>query len=144
MKINYDVHALAHLKCKEQMCRRTNNRLKAKLLSCMHWKTHFQEKIYQGKLKHNAFARELNKLKHDGTLRHYPLLLLDYDDTVKELQAKREKVEKLRNNYNNLVNRIEIAEQLLESTKKSARASRRGSHIIHLNPAVVVTQLKLT
>ncbi|KAL7725733.1 hypothetical protein ACLKA6_018563 [Drosophila palustris] len=144
MKINYDVHALAHVRCKEQMCRRTNNRMKAKLVNCITSKNELREQIYQGKLKHNAIIREINKLKNDGTLLQYPVLLKDFDNTVDEMRAKRESVEKLRMIHNNLVQRIKVVEQMVKSRKKVARPSKASRKLPIMDASVVVTPLRLS
>lgn len=142
MRVNYDVHALAHLKCKEQMSLRTHNRMEAKLTSCMQSKKHLREQIYQGKLKHNAIVREIYKMKTDGSLLHYPPLLLDYDKTVDEVRAKREAVEKLRHTYNNLIQRIKVAEKMLEPKKKGSISPRATEKLLNMDAAVVVTSLR--
>ncbi|XP_034473876.1 CAP-Gly domain-containing linker protein 1 [Drosophila innubila] len=144
MKINYDVHALAHLKCKEEMCRRTHNRMKVKLLSCMEWKTHFRQQIYQAKLKHNAIIREIYKMKTDGSLLHYPPLLLDFDKTVDEVRSKQKSVEKLRNNYKNLINRIKVAEEMLMPRKKGSISPKASRDLSIIDAEVIVTPLTLS
>jgi len=144
-KINFDVHALAHLKCKEEMCRRTHNRMKAKLLSCMQWKTHFRQQIYQAKLKHNAIIREIYKIKtENGTLLHYPPLLLDFDKTVDEVRAKQKSVEKLRNTYKNLINRIKVAEVMLKPRKKGSISPKESRDLLIIDAEVIVTPVTLS
>ncbi|KAH8411970.1 hypothetical protein KR222_004461 [Zaprionus bogoriensis] len=113
--VNYDVHALAHIKCKHRMNLKTLARMKAKLKAKEEIKWFYRDLIYKGKLKHNNMIREFNKIRSSGSLIHFPTLMIDYDETLDEIAVKRTQVEKLRMLHKSLLQRIHKAEKLTAS-----------------------------
>ncbi|EDW71215.2 uncharacterized protein Dvir_GJ16240 [Drosophila virilis] len=136
-KINFDVHALAHVKCKEHMYRKVYLEMKQKLEECKRSRRHYRELIYQSKLKHNRFLRELHKIRTSGSLMHYPSLLDDYDKTVEFLQLKRAAVEKLRCEHRRLTQRISTRETKLSKQRSTIRLS--GATNLLGEPLIVIT-----
>ncbi|XP_032592124.1 uncharacterized protein LOC6562655 [Drosophila grimshawi] len=122
LKARYDVHALAHLKCKEHMNLRTYSRLAARLKECEESRRHFHDLMYHGKLRHIRLCRELNKIKTSGTLLCYPHLLKDFDRTIDYVNTKRNSVETLREQQKQIISRISVIE-----TKAIASTSRNRS-----------------
>ncbi|XP_030387019.1 uncharacterized protein LOC115633700 [Scaptodrosophila lebanonensis] len=127
-RINYDIHSMAHLRCKEQMVIKTTSRLKSRLESRMNLKTSLRRRIYEGKIQHNKILKETKKIKNEGCLMHYPALMRDYDENMAILIQKRSSVERLRNDHDRLTARIKQLEvQQISSIKidkeKSADAN---------------------
>ncbi|ALC40071.1 CG31784 [Drosophila busckii] len=128
-KINFEVHALAHLKCKEQMCVRTWKRMQHKLKLLESWKRHYRELIYKGKLKHVKFMHDFYRAKNSGSLKHFPELMLDYDATEDALVLKRKSVDKLRQELNRLTRRIRHIEAMTRPSKNTLKNMQQMSSV---------------
>ncbi|XP_017856673.1 PREDICTED: uncharacterized protein LOC108609464 [Drosophila arizonae] len=123
-KIKFNMHALAHHKCKAFMERWNYLRLKDEMEKSEERRAHCQQLIYLGKLTHSRIQRDLHKLKTSGSLLFHPSLMADYDDTLMFLEKKRTSVAKLREDLSRLTERIGVAELRLAEDKEDLRISR--------------------
>ncbi|TDG46479.1 hypothetical protein AWZ03_007135 [Drosophila navojoa] len=139
-KIKFNMHALAHHKCKAFMEGRNYLRLKDQMEKSEERKALCQKLIYLGKLTHNRIQRDLHKLKTSGPLLFYPQLMSDYDDTLVFLEKKHAAVAKLREDLSRLTERLIVAERRLAEDKEEikmlgstvkAGTARKGAFVVN-------------
>lgn len=117
--VNYNTHALAHIKCKATMIRSQLKGMRIKLGAFERQRLYYRGLSYRAQISHNNMIREINRIRMSSPLMFFPMLLQEYDETLSKLRVQHNRVNKLRMEYNELMQRIRVADRSIHGNAKA-------------------------
>lgn len=117
--VNYNTHALAHIKCKATMIRKQLRGMRFKLDVFERKRLYYRGLSYRAQISHNNTIREINRMKMSSPLMFFPLLLQDYDETLSTLRVRQKYVNQLRIEYDELMQRIRAADRRIHGSGRA-------------------------
>ncbi|XP_050324003.1 coiled-coil domain-containing protein 96-like [Bactrocera neohumeralis] len=106
VRCNADLHVLGHLKEKQAMIRSKIKIQKSCLAMLQAQKYTARKCIFDSKKQRSEMRKEIKELSYQCGLLDKPALMLDFDNTVEQINIVMEKVDKLRNKHDEILRKI--------------------------------------
>lgn len=102
MRCRADIHNMAHYKERQKMLTNTIVNQKLALEELEEEKRLCRNRLFELKSQRTRIRTEMQTISFQTCMLGRPILMLDYDETVKIINAKRDEVTKLRMRFYNL------------------------------------------
>ncbi|KAH8281784.1 hypothetical protein KR054_002945, partial [Drosophila jambulina] len=109
------LHIVSHLRCRRKLLSRTFQLAEDKLFSLRMKHATLRAKVYKIHVRKNQVLAQIQEARYKGGLLNYPLLRLDFDNTVKLVSVRRERVGILRTHHDSLLKKIEDVELAIQT-----------------------------
>lgn len=110
---------MAHLKEKQKMLRETITFQRQYLHELQDEKQRLREFVFRQKIQRSQLRKEMKDISFQSGLLDKPVLMKDYDTTVKQLAEMRERVHQSKVTVNRINDKIAILEKQCNFTNKS-------------------------
>ncbi|XP_043647813.1 uncharacterized protein LOC122616422 isoform X2 [Drosophila teissieri] len=121
MLVKTKVHSISHLRCRRKLLNRKFREAREELRKRQEQHSALRDKVYTCNLIHNKLLDQIKEVRYKGGIMCYPKLLVDFDRTEKFIAIKRESVEELRTQHDNLLRRIGMVELKILESRMSGR-----------------------
>ncbi|XP_016963002.1 uncharacterized protein LOC108033247 [Drosophila biarmipes] len=118
--IKSKIHTTSHLRCCRKLLSRKFRVAKAELRKKQQQHLALRDHLYTCNLKHNKLLAKINEVRQKAGIMCYPKLLADFDLTVNLILVKRDRVQELKEQHDDLLRKIDKLESTLRTSTGSS------------------------